>query len=65
MENLAVGDRVRYRRFKHTEGTVWSIEPDKITGRGMVTIVKWDDAEENGYIRDPQELEKIIPRARR
>jgi hypothetical protein len=51
---LAVGDRVRRRQFPHTQGNVWSIE------RGMV-IVKWDDREENAYVRDDRDLEKITP----
>jgi hypothetical protein len=68
MENeqqFAVGDRVQLRRFKRTQGTVWSIEPDKITRRGMVTIVKWNDPDENAYIRDTSELEKVTARGAR
>lgn len=54
-QQLAVGDRVQRRQFPHVRGTVWSIE------RGMI-IVKWDDRDENAYVRDPQRLQKIIHR---
>jgi hypothetical protein len=52
-EPLAEGDRVRYRRFPHIQGEVWSIE------RGMI-LMKWDDPEEIAEVRDPKLLEKII-----
>jgi hypothetical protein len=52
-EQFAVGDRVRQRRFPwHSLGTVWSVERDMV-------IVKWDEPDENGHIRDPRVLEKV------
>lgn len=57
MENFKVGDRVRRRGFPHIRGKVWSIE------RGLI-IVKWDDEEENAYVRNSADIEiaKISPR---
>ena len=56
MENFKVGDRVQRRGFPHIRGKVWSIE------RGVV-IVKWDDREENAYVRNSVDIEivKISP----
>jgi hypothetical protein len=56
---LAVGDRVRRRRFPHVQGYVWD------TGWPDMVIIKWDDPEENAYIRNPADLEKITPRRAR
>jgi hypothetical protein len=53
---LAIGDRVRRRRFPHVEGYVWD------TGWNDFVIIKWDDHEENAYVRNAGELEKITPR---
>jgi hypothetical protein len=64
MENLAVGDRVQLRRFPYLQGTMWSIESAKVR-RGMVWIIKWDDPDENAYIYEPGELEKVTPPAKR
>jgi hypothetical protein len=54
-QNFAIGDRVRQRYSPGLEGEVWSIE------RGVI-IVKWSDLDENAYIRDPSQLEKVTPR---
>ena len=53
--NLKVGVRVQRRQFPQIRGKVWSIE------RGVI-IVKWDDSDENAYIREAADLQRISPR---
>jgi hypothetical protein len=52
---LVVGDRVRLRRFPRVKGKVWD------TGWRDYVIVKWNDREENAYVRE-QDLQRLIPR---
>jgi hypothetical protein len=56
MSNLAIGDRVRRRRFPHIQGTVFSL-------RGLYPgwiSVRWDDPEEIADVRDPdRDLQRI------
>ena len=56
---LAVGDRVRRRRFPHIQGYVWDAD------RPGMLIIKWDDPDENAYVRNPRDLERITPDRRR
>jgi hypothetical protein len=49
---LQIGDRVQLRQFPHSKGRVWDLV------RGVV-VVKWDDKDENAYIRGQHKLQKI------
>jgi hypothetical protein len=51
---IAEGDTVQRRGHPSLRRSVWSIEDDMI-------IVEWEDPDENAYIRDPRQLEKITP----
>ena len=51
---LSIGDRVQLRRYLHIQGYVWD------TGWPDMVIIKWDDPEENAYIRNPdRDLQKV------
>ena len=51
---LSIGDRVQLRRYPHIQGYVWD------TGWPDMVIIKWDDPEENAYIRNPdRDLQKV------
>ena len=56
MEPFRVGDEVR-RRGSAVRGTVWSVTP------GMV-VVRWDDPDENAYVRNPRQLVRAVERLR-
>ena len=47
---------MRHRNQPWVHGTVWD------TAWREFVIIKWDDREENAYVRDPSVLEKITPR---
>ena len=49
---LNVGDCVHLRQYPRVQGRVWDLV------RGVI-VVKWDDKDENAYIRDPSKLQKI------
>jgi len=55
-EPLKIGDRVRLRQFPKVQGVIWSVP----SAEENMVIVKWEDPEENAYVRDPsRRLEKI------
>jgi hypothetical protein len=55
---LAIGDRVRRRDAPHIQGYVWDTWD---TGWPGMVIIKWDDPDENAYVRDASVLQKITP----
>jgi hypothetical protein len=56
-KSFVEGDRVQMRGQPWLQGTVWSIEPD-VSGC-EVTIVAWDDEDENAFVTNPRRLQRL------